>query len=323
MEKIRAIVNEIKKENTNIKSIYFVGCGASKADLYPAKFFLDTNATKLRTSLITSNEFNYKIPAGVNKDAIVIACSLFGQTPETVEASQKAKKLGAKVITVTNKKESPLGNEGDYQIINDWEGEYSKKFDKMIKVLALAVEILNAYEGYVHYEKMQQGFENIDDLINTSANISIKDAKKFALDYKESEIIYVTSSGAMLEVAYSYSICMLLEMQWMNSASFHTGEFFHGPFEIAEKDVPFILLINEGNTRAIDKRALTFLQRMDTKTAVIDAKDFGIIDIIDKDVVDYFNPMLVGGVLRVYAEELAKIRNHPLTKRRYMWKIEY
>ena len=30
----------------------------------------------------------------------------------------------------------------------------------------------------------------------------------------------------------------MMEMQWINSGSFHSGEFFHGPFEIVDKDVP-------------------------------------------------------------------------------------
>ncbi|UPM54651.1 hypothetical protein [Gottfriedia acidiceleris] len=55
----------------------------------------------------------------------------------------------------------------------------------------------------------------------------------------------------------------------------------------------------------------------------MDAKDFGLGSVIAKEVVDYFNPILISGVLRVYAEQLAKVRNHPLTKRRYMWKLEY
>jgi fructoselysine 6-phosphate deglycase len=46
------------------------------------------------------------------------------------------------------------------------------------------------------------------------------------------------SSGASMEVAYSTSICLMMEMQWVNSGSFHSGEFFHGPFEIVDKDVP-------------------------------------------------------------------------------------
>ena len=35
------------------------------------------------------------------------------------------------------------------------------------------------------------------------------------------------------------------------------------------------------------------------------------------------NPFVITAVFRVYAEELAEVRQHPLTKRRYMWKLEY
>lgn len=130
------------------------------------------------------------------------------------------------------------------------------------------------------------------------------------------------SSGATHKVAYSFSICLLMEMQWMNSGSFHDGEFFHGPFEITDKNVPFILLMNDGRTRAMDSRALTFLERFDAKTTVIDAKDFGLGSLLP-GVAEYFSPMVISAVLRIYAEQLAIVRNHPLTKRRYMWKLEY
>ena len=81
--------------------------------------------------------------------------------------------------------------------------------------------------------------------------------------------------------------------------------------------------MNDGRTRAIDSRALEFLNQFYAKTTVIDAKDFGLGSAIASEVVDYFNPMLISGVIRAYAEQLAIARNHPLTKRRYMWKLEY
>ena len=73
----------------------------------------------------------------------------------------------------------------------------------------------------------------------------------------------------------------------------------------------------------MDSRALDFLNRFEAKTTVIDAKDFGIGSQIAPSVVDYFNPMLITAILRVYAEQLAIARNHPLSKRRYMWKLQY
>ena len=73
----------------------------------------------------------------------------------------------------------------------------------------------------------------------------------------------------------------------------------------------YLLLMNDGPTRPMDARALTFLQRFDAKVTVVDAKDYGLGSQIDKSVVEYFNPMLISGVLRIYAEQLAIVRSHP------------
>ena len=81
--------------------------------------------------------------------------------------------------------------------------------------------------------------------------------------------------------------------------------------------------MNDGKTRAIDSRALDFLQRFDALTTVVDAKDYGLANAASSDVITYFDPLMHTAVFRVFAEELSYIRQHPLTKRRYMWKIEY
>ncbi|MFT8340917.1 SIS domain-containing protein [Clostridium beijerinckii] len=320
---LRQIITEIKAKQSEIKSVFFVGCGASKAELYPAKYFLEGNAKELRTSLYTANEFNYATPVSVDNTSIVITCSLGGNTPETVKATSLAKSLGAHVIAVTHTEGSPITKDADYVVLHGFELNYAAKLEKMTKVLTLAVEILNQYEGYLHYEKMTDGLGKIYDLIEKAVSSVLPEAKEFANAYKDAPVIYVMSSGATHEVAYAFSICLMMEMQWINSSTFHDGEFFHGPFEIVDKDVPFLLLMNDGRTRAMDSRALDFLNRFDAKTTVVDAKDFGLGSEIAKEVVDYFNPMLITGVLRVYAEQLSIVRNHPLSKRRYMWKLEY
>ena len=319
----KQIIEAIKKEVPAVKSVYFVGCGASKAELYPGKYFLEANARNIRVGHYTANEFLHATPVAVDETAIVVTCSLGGTTPETVAASKKAMELGAKVIAVTHVYGSPLAKNAHYVILHGFEKNYAAKLEKMTNVLSLAVEILNQYEGYDRYDDMQTAFGKIYDLIEKAVSFVVPAAKNFAEDYKDAPVVYVMSSGATQEVAYAFSICLLMEMQWVNSGSFHDGEFFHGPFEIVEKDVPFILLMNEGRTRALDSRALDFLNRFQAKTTVLDGKDFGLASEVPASVAEYFNPMVLSAVLRVYAEQLAIVRNHPLTQRRYMWKLEY
>ncbi|MEG0076054.1 MAG: phosphosugar isomerase, partial [Eubacterium sp.] len=241
----------------------------------------------------------------------------------TVQANAVAKEKGATVISLTRSVDSPLTKDADYVIYHRFSENYAAKLEKTGYCLQLAVELLNQIEGYADYDKMMAGFSKIYDLSQESAEGARSQAKKFASRFKDEKVIYVMSSGATHEVAYSSSICLLMEMQWINSGTFHAGEFFHGPFEITDKNVPFILLMNDGRTRSIDARALTFLDRFDAKTEVVDALDWGLSAYIEKEVLDYFNPFVITAVFRVYAEELAKARQHPLTKRRYMWKLEY
>lgn len=319
----KQIIESIKAERPVIRTLYFVGCGASSAEQYPAQYFMDCNAKVIRTGFYTANEFNYATPAALDETAIVIACSLGGNTPETVESAKLSREKGAKVIAVTHDGASPLAKNADYVIVHGFEKNYAAKLEKMNNILMLAVEVLNQYEGYDHYDDMVKAAANIYDAIEDAVSFVTPSARKFAEEYKDAPVIYVMSSGATQKVAYSFSICLLMEMQWINSGSFHDGEFFHGPFEIVEKDVPFLLLMNDGRTRKMDSRALDFLNRFDAKTTVIDAKDYGLSNFVPGSVAEYFSPMVITGVLRVYAEQLAIIRNHPLSQRRYMWKLEY
>jgi len=68
--------------------------------------------------------------------------------------------------------------------------------------------------------------------------------------------------------------------------------------------------MNDGRTCAMDSRALTFLQRFDAKTTVIDAKDYGLGSLLGS-IAEYFSLMVISAVLRMHAEQLAIVRNHP------------
>ncbi|WP_193774618.1 hypothetical protein [Vallitalea guaymasensis] len=130
------------------------------------------------------------------------------------------------------------------------------------------------------------------------------------------------ASGGNYGPAYSFAICLLMEMQWIHSNAIHSGEYFHGPFEITDYDVPFIIVKGIDSSRYLDERAHAFCKKYSDKIALIDAADFDMKD-MDEDLKGYFASLVVGVVLRGYADALAEFRGHPLTVRRYMWKMEY
>ena len=77
-----------------------------------------------------------------------------------------------------------------------------------------------------------------------------------------------------------------------------------------------------GNARKMDERALAFAQKYSKRLSVLDATDFGL-EAVAGEVAEYLTPIMFNLVLRLYAVELGDKRGHPLTVRRYMWRMEY
>ena len=77
---VKSIVADIVAKH-NVENVAFVGCGASKAELYPAKYFLANCSKKLRVAHYTANEFNYDTPDWLGDTTVVITASLGGSTP--------------------------------------------------------------------------------------------------------------------------------------------------------------------------------------------------------------------------------------------------
>ncbi len=60
-EIINAVAKEIEDKG-GIRQVFLVACGGSLVDMYPAKYFPDSEATKLHVGMYTANEFVYATP---------------------------------------------------------------------------------------------------------------------------------------------------------------------------------------------------------------------------------------------------------------------
>ena len=320
---------EHKKDKGGIRQIYYVGCGGSLGALYPAKTFVETESTTLKTGWYNSNEFLHATPKDFGENSIIVLACHKGNTPETIKAAALGKAKGATVILLTWLKESEIIQYGDHIIHYEFDaspdhlaGDIEYAGEKTMCALYTAVELVNQTEGYANYDKFMEGADRITTIIRKAREHVAQRALDFAQEYKDDKFIYTMASGAGFGAAYMESICIFQEMQWINSAVIHTGEYFHGPFEVTDANIPFVIQISEGSTRELDERALRFLNKYAKRIEILDAKDLGL-STIDPTVVDYFNHSLFNNVYPIYNHALADATKHPLTTRRYMWKVEY
>ena len=319
------IVKEIlasRKDCGGIRNIYFAACGGSRAGLTPANFFINCESSELRSWVYQAEEFVLCTPKALNENAIVVTLSFSGSTPEAIDAARKARAAGAVSITLTGREDSPLADQGDYVFYYGDEPKYQYSTGSMAMALRFAIELVHQVEGYGHYEEMQQGFAILDDVIGKARTYALPGALEFASKHKSEPVIHVMASGANYNVAYTTTTCILMECQWIHSNPIHCGEFFHGPFEVVDKEVPFLVLLGTGRERPMDERAVRFLEKYGKKITVLDAKEFGV-DILGANVCEYLSPLVFTGVLSIYSHKLADARCHSVDVRRYMWHVAY
>ena len=323
---ISEIIRDIL-DKQDIDNIFFVACGGSLAACWPAKYFLETEAKGLRTMLVTSNEFVHATPVSCGARSIVVACSLRG-TAETAQALRTAAARGAATVAFTGDAaylgdpDYALARAGRYLVTYRNADGLSCREGNMVKLFSFAVELLHGLEGYAGYDDMQRALERLDGVLARSVELATPDAKAFAAAYADRDTIYVMGSGPAYGAAYAFSICSLMEISWIHSPTIHTGEYFHGPFETTLPGTAVLLLKCDGPTRPLDVRAERFLQQHCGHQQVLDAGRLAM-DGIPEPVRDYFNGIVLNRVLASYLEELARVRRHDRSVRRYLRQVAY
>lgn len=305
-----------------VRNVFLTACGGSYALMLPAQYALSVETSAFDAHALTAGEFLARDPKALGSDSVVICCSHSGNTPETVDAARHARERGALTIAFTHVLDSPLAQAAEYAIgYQHGEGK-SESYTSAPLLLRLVFALLAARDGNGKLPEIEAAVRALPELVVSAKEAHAKAADAYGRDYKNEKLIYTMAAGSNYGVAYSFAICLLQEMQWIHSQGIHAGEYFHGPFEITDTDVPFIALLGLDNARGMEERAVEFLQRYSDRTLIIDARTFDLSGVAET-VRGYVAPLLFSPVLRTYADALADHRGHPLSVRRYMWRMEY
>lgn len=318
------MIKDILAKKETIKNVFFVACGGSLVEFYPPKYFMDAEAKSCSAFLYSGKEFVCAAPASLGENSLVLLCSHSGKTPEVLEAASLARERGAVVVTYAGVAKTPVNEAGDYNVVYGGATEEGSHYGDSPVLLSLRLmgELLASTQEYPYLDKLMDGIAKIDTVISNAMGQVAERARAWGAAWEKEDMMYILGSGPAFGNVYGFAICSMMEMQWQHAAYIHSAEYFHGPFEVTDKNTAYVVLESSGPARCMDERAIRFLKQYGAKYEVVDAKELGA-DIIDECVVDYFTPLMFYKVMCVYRQELAKLRNHPLETRRYMGKVEY
>lgn len=322
---VKATIGRIRTmlQSRAFDSVYFVACGGSRATMVPGKYILERETAKLTVDNFTANEFVLAPPARLTERSVVVLNSYSGTTPETVAAMRLAKEGGARTIAFTMWPDRAIGEADEVVFYEDEPANPPPTFLTIFPaVYQVVFTILDVTEGTNWTPVITDALEQLDGIYAKERAKREEELRAFANRYYQEPIFYTTGAGLDYQMCYIMTVCILLEAQWIHSAAFHAGEFFHGPFEVVDESTPYFVTLGLDETRPMEERALEFLLRTSKKVFAIDARDFDL-SAIDPRVQKWIAPVILNRVMQMYGEALATRRAHPLSLRRYMGKIKY
>lgn len=317
-EVIEKTVKKIYDEN-KIDNIFFVGCGGSLAVMLPCKYIFD-ELSAITTNVYNASEFVNLKPRTFTKNSLVIVSSYSGKTPETVEVAKLAKEKGAPTIGFMGKADSPLGEAVDFVFAN--QAETGVTDSKIIMLYQIIFNILKLRGEFDDYDGFMKALESLpENLVKVKETVEER-AADWAQKNKDEEYFMVLGSGICYGEAYAQAICIFEEMQWIHAQPINAGEYFHGSFEIVREDTNIIILKGQDLSRPLAERAETFSKKYSNKVTVLDTKEYDMPG-VDEKFRGYFSPLICSAVLDRYSKNIADVRNHPLSTRKYMGIVEY
>lgn len=309
-----------------LTNLFLVACGGSLSIMYPGKYFLDRHSDSLNSDLYNADEFICRNPRHLGETSLVILCSQTGTTRETVHAAEFARSRGAVTIAMTMDRASPLASAAEHVLC------YQAPYTTGVPINAADSNYAVLYMLLAGLMLQREEIDLTASLLRSLSDLqpAIDRAKiqydalfeRFAHRFADRQVIYTTASGADYGAAYSFSICVLMEMQWINSQAIHANEFFHGPFEVVDETACFISLIGLDETRRIEERTRDFLHRFadPDNIMVLDAADLDLSG-LDDAFKGYLVPLIFFDTLWDFAHKLAALRGHTMLEaRRYMKK---
>lgn len=309
---IESIVDGIV--NKGFKNICWLGIGGTYASCLQAEVHM-----KERSSLnfFVENAAEYILTGNkrVGEGTIVVISSVTGRTTEMIEGVKKAKASGAEVIGFIDYPETELAKMSDY-LISYPKNEQLKFFMVADRFMYNAGEFNEYYELYAELdEHLARGLVEVEKSADALGQTI---AKKHMND----SIHYFVGAGNQYGATYSYAMCYWEEQHWIRTKSIHSAEFFHGMFEIVDRDTAVTVFIGEDSQRTLSERVAKFLPRICANYNIIDTKDYQLAGISER-FRGHLSHLLMRAITSRVDVHLEKLNCHPMEIRRYYRQLDY
>lgn len=298
----------------DLSRISLVACGTASYACMVGKYMIE-HIAKIPCEVDLASEFRYRNPI-LNDRCIVVPVSQSGETADTLAALREGKRQGARVISITNTRDSTIARESDDVLYTHAGPEIgvasTKCFTAQVTALYLFAVKLAIVRGLLDRDERERLLRELTSLPRIVQETLALDEqiKELAHKYfKKSDFLFL-GRGIMFPIALEGAL-KLKEISYIHAEGYAAGEMKHGPIALIDENMPVVVIANKGplydklisnleQVRARDGQVIAIATEGDTEIAdkandVIYVPDLG----------DFLTSIIVSIPMQLFAYHVA------------------
>lgn len=302
------------------QNLFLMGTGGAAILMQPAALLLQRRSrfpvfTDISAELVAGGH------AQLDSHSIVVIPSVSGTTKESLEVLNLCRAKGATVIALVGEARSPLGLEADHVLVNPAD-DASACESFYMQSLLLVLSLMQHRGEIADFDARAAELARLPELLVAVKEEFDGPAEAYAETIKDESWHMIAAAGNCWPEAWYFAMCMIEEMQWVRMRPVHAADFFHGAFELVDKDASLMILKGEDQARPLAERVERFARQYTDKTFVLDTASFALpgISAATRPLV---SPIVLASALERLIAHLAVKRQHPLSVRRYYKRVPY
>ena len=237
-----------KEDLEKFDRIFIVACGTAYNAGLVGKAAIE-KMVKIPVEVDIASEFRYRDPL-ITEKSLLIVVSQSGETADTLAVLRDAKKIGARVLAVTNVVGSSVSREAD-DVIYTWAGpEIAVASTKAYETQLIAMYIIALYfaekKGVMSAEEIEAIKDELAVLPDKVTDVLERkeELQRFASKNYMHKDMFFLGRGVDYAVAIEGSL-KLKEISYIHSEAYAGGELKHGPIALIEEGTSVIALLTE------------------------------------------------------------------------------
>lgn len=240
------VLEKAAKAIKNAFGTYFIGCGTTGKVASVGEYLFAEISKKHVNSTFGSEFSNYM--NFITDKSLVVAISQSGETADTLEAMEKARSKGAKIMTIVNVESSTMARFADI-VIPIKVGPEKAVVSTKATTAQIAILTLLAYACDRGIEKGKKLLIDTASQINDMLNPRYEDhINALAEKIQHVESLYLIGRGKNYPIALEGAI-KIQEVAYIHAEGFAGGELKHGPIALITQGTPCIAIVANDDTK--------------------------------------------------------------------------